>query len=144
MLKAGAAAAELVEASARRKRTRARGARVMSQPALRAAALLAATAATTTAAPATTTMETAMTCKSNQKDRIPTHLRPAEAAQAQNRIESHIASQHMPIKALNQFNTEWCIKARVLKKADMRNYRNDKGEGCILNLDLIDREGTMI
>ena len=68
----------------------------------------------------------------------------SEAAQAQNRIESHIASQHMPIKALNQFNTEWCIKARVLKKADMRNYRNDKGEGCILNLDLIDREGTMI
>ena len=50
----------------------------------------------------------------------------------------------MPIKALNQFNTDWCIKARVLKKADMRTYKNAKGEGCILNMDLIDREGTMI
>ena len=50
----------------------------------------------------------------------------------------------MPIKALNQFNTEWCIKARILKKADMRKYNNAKGEGCILNLDLIDRDGTMI
>ena len=50
----------------------------------------------------------------------------------------------MPIKALNQFNTDWRIKARVLKKADLRSYRNAKGEGVILNLDLIDREGTMI
>ena len=50
----------------------------------------------------------------------------------------------MPIKALNQFNTDWCIKARVLKKADMRTYKNAKGEGVILNMDLIDREGTMI
>lgn len=50
----------------------------------------------------------------------------------------------MPIKALNQFNRDWCIKARVLKKADLRTFRNAKGEGFILNLDLIDREGTMI
>ena len=50
----------------------------------------------------------------------------------------------MPIKALNQFNTDWCIKARVLKKAPLRSYRNAKGEGVILNIDLIDREGTMI
>ena len=50
----------------------------------------------------------------------------------------------MPIKALNQFNADWCIKARILKKADMRTYKNAKGEGCILSLDLIDKEGTMI
>ena len=50
----------------------------------------------------------------------------------------------MPIKALNQFNADWCIKARIVKKAEMRSYRNAKGEGVILNLDLVDREGTMI
>jgi len=50
----------------------------------------------------------------------------------------------MPIKALNQFNSDWCIKARILKKADMRTYKNAKGEGFIQSLDLIDKEGTMI
>ena len=50
----------------------------------------------------------------------------------------------MPIKALNSFNSDWCIKARVIKKAELRSYRNARGEGVILNLDLIDKEGTMI
>ena len=50
----------------------------------------------------------------------------------------------MPIKALNQFNTEWIIRARILKKAELRQYKNARGEGVILSLDLIDAEGTMI
>ena len=50
----------------------------------------------------------------------------------------------MPIKALNQFNSEWCIRARILKKAPLRTYSNAKGDGVILNLDLVDNEGTMI
>ena len=67
-------------------------------------------------------------------------------ARGQNSFGAQIdnGDAHMPIKALNQFNTDWCIKARVLKKAPLRSYRNAKGEGVILNLDLIDREGTMI
>ena len=50
----------------------------------------------------------------------------------------------MPIKHLNTFNRDWCIKARILKKAELRSWKNAKGEGFILNMDLIDREGTMI
>ena len=50
----------------------------------------------------------------------------------------------MPIKSLNVYSNDWCIKARVVKKADLRQYKNARGEGCILNLDLIDREQTMI
>lgn len=50
----------------------------------------------------------------------------------------------MPVKALNQFNKDWCIKVRVLKKNPLRTYKNARGEGCILSFDLIDREGTMI
>ena len=54
------------------------------------------------------------------------------------------SDQYLPIKLLNQFNRDWCIKARVVKKGDMRSYKNDRGSGCVLSFDLIDREGTMI
>ena len=50
--------------------------------------------------------------------------------------------KYMPIKALNQFS-QVSIKARVMKKG-FRQYSNARGSGHILNLDLMDREGTMI
>jgi ssDNA-binding replication factor A large subunit len=54
------------------------------------------------------------------------------------------ADQYMPISALNSFSMDWRIKARVVKKPPIRTYKNAKGEGQILTVDLIDREGTMI
>mmetsp|Transcript_28003 Transcript_28003/g.37383 ORF Transcript_28003/g.37383 Transcript_28003/m.37383 type:complete len:130 (+) Transcript_28003:154-543(+) len=33
----------------------------------------------------------------------------------------------MPIKALNQFSTDWTIKARIIKKAEMRSWNNARG-----------------
>lgn len=51
---------------------------------------------------------------------------------------------YMPIKALNQFSNDWVIKARIVKKADIRAWKNAKGEGKLLNIDLIDRENTLI
>ena len=50
----------------------------------------------------------------------------------------------MPIKALNQFSQDWVIKARVVKKGDMRTWRNSRGEGRLFSIDLIDRDGTLI
>lgn len=55
-----------------------------------------------------------------------------------------MAHAYMPIKALNQFSTDWVIKARIMKKGNMRTWKNDRGEGTIMNIDLIDREGTLI
>ena len=55
-----------------------------------------------------------------------------------------INDAHMPIKALNQFSSDFVIKARVMKKGDLRNWSNARGQGQILNLDLIDREQTVI
>jgi len=54
------------------------------------------------------------------------------------------SDHYMPIKALNQFVTDWRIKARVVKKPPLREYKNAKGPGKIMNIDVIDREGTMI
>jgi replication factor A1 len=50
----------------------------------------------------------------------------------------------MPISALNSFSMDWRIKARVINLPPIRTYKNAKGEGQILSLDLIDKDGTMI
>ena len=54
------------------------------------------------------------------------------------------ADAYMPIKALNQFTTDWMIKARVVKKAPIRSWKNAKTSGQLLNFDLVDKEGTLI
>ncbi len=54
------------------------------------------------------------------------------------------SSAFMPIKALNQFTNDWTIKARVVKKAAIREWKNAKSSGKLLNFDLIDKEGTII
>lgn len=59
-------------------------------------------------------------------------------------MDSRPSSAFMPIKALNQFTNDWVIKARVVKKAPIREWKNAKSSGKLLNFDLIDKEGTMI
>lgn len=54
------------------------------------------------------------------------------------------SENYMPIKALNQFSTDWVIKARVVKKGEVRTWKNARGEGQLVSMDLVDREGTLI
>ena len=57
---------------------------------------------------------------------------------------SPAVDEFMPIKALNQFSSDWCIKARITRKNDLRPWKNARGEGHLIGIDLIDREGTRI
>ena len=47
----------------------------------------------------------------------------------------------MPIKALNTFTRDWCIKARVANRGDLRTTQ--KG-GQLLKIELVDQHGTQI
>lgn len=51
---------------------------------------------------------------------------------------------YTPVKALNTFNPDWKIKVRVTKKGDVKHWRNARGEGYLLNVDLIDAYGDQI
>lgn len=51
---------------------------------------------------------------------------------------------YTPIKALNTFNFDWKIKARVTKKHAKRPWKNAKTEGSVFNIELMDNEGTQI
>jgi replication factor A1 len=57
---------------------------------------------------------------------------------------SSIQEMYTPIRVLNQFSTDWKIRARVTKKGEEKQWRNNKGEGVLMNIDLIDKEGTQI
>ena len=52
--------------------------------------------------------------------------------------------QYTPIKSLNTFLYDWKIKARVTKKHNKKMWKNAKGQGTLLNVELIDNRGTQI
>jgi replication factor A1 len=54
------------------------------------------------------------------------------------------ANMYMPVKALNQFSADWTIKVRVTKKGDERTWKNDRGQGKLFSVDMVDQEGTQI
>lgn len=51
---------------------------------------------------------------------------------------------YTPIKALNTMNPDWKIKVRVIKKRDKKYWKNDRGEGVLMNIDLMDAYGDQI
>jgi len=50
----------------------------------------------------------------------------------------------MPVKALNQFSSDWRIKVRVTKKYDIKKWNNARGTGELFTVDLVDADGTQI
>jgi replication factor A1 len=57
---------------------------------------------------------------------------------------SSIQDIYTPLKVLNQFSTDWKVRARLTKKGEIRNWNNAKGSGCLMNIELMDKEGTQI
>lgn len=57
---------------------------------------------------------------------------------------SSIQDMYTPIRVLNQFSTDWRIRARVTKKEEPRQWRNKNGEGFLMGIELIDKDGTCI
>lgn len=51
---------------------------------------------------------------------------------------------YTPIKALSTFNYDWRIKARITKKSEVRRWKNQRSEGYLINIDLMDKHGTQI
>jgi len=49
-----------------------------------------------------------------------------------------------PISSISTLNNDWVIKARVTKIYPLRTYKNDRGEGKIQNIELMDAFGGMI
>ena len=53
-------------------------------------------------------------------------------------METSTVKNYTPIKSLSTFLLDWKIKARVTKKHNKKSWRNEKGKGTLLNVELID------
>jgi replication factor A1 len=49
-----------------------------------------------------------------------------------------------PIASLNPYQSRWAIKARVTNKSEIKVWKNDRGEGKLFSVDLLDQAGGQI
>jgi hypothetical protein len=52
------------------------------------------------------------------------------------------ADMFMPVKALNQFSSDWRIKVRVTNKSEPKKWNNVRGTGELFSVDMVDADGT--
>lgn len=55
-------------------------------------------------------------------------------------LSSHLTS---PIASLTPYQNKWVIRARVTKKTNIREWKNNKGEGKLFSMDLMDESGEI-
>ena len=60
------------------------------------------------------------------------------------KIAERDLDQYTPIKAVSTYNNDWIIKARVSKKFNVKTWKNARGEGKLLNIELVDVYGDQI
>jgi hypothetical protein len=48
----------------------------------------------------------------------------------------------MPVSCINTFTQDWAIKVKIIKKYALKEWKNMKGAGTLLTVDLMDRTQT--
>ncbi|CAE6450332.1 unnamed protein product [Rhizoctonia solani] len=82
-------------------------------------------------------------------DPAPTTPAPSKAAPsgstsgaATNTLPPGFAPLH-PIEALSPYSNKWTIRARVTQKSDIRTWSNQRGEGKLFSVNLMDETGEI-
>lgn len=66
------------------------------------------------------------------------------AANSSNLNDSVLDGRHsQPISSLTPYQNKWVIKARVTSKSTIRTWSNQKGEGKLFSMDLMDESGEI-
>ena len=55
-----------------------------------------------------------------------------------------LQEKYLSIGELNNFISDWKIKARVTKKHPIKAWKSSAKSGCLLNIELIDNSGKQI
>jgi replication factor A1 len=82
-------------------------------------------------------------------DSAPTTSAPPKAVpsaptsgSATNTLPAGFAPLH-PIEALSPYSNKWTIRARVTQKSDIRTWSNQRGEGKLFSVNLMDETGEI-
>lgn len=58
---------------------------------------------------------------------------------------SHMQSTTFPIREISTYNgRNWTIRGRVTMKSQIRTFTNDRGNGKVFSIDLLDKDGGEI
>lgn len=79
-----------------------------------------------------------------EEHEIPPQEEPEEHEIPEEPEQNDEEDVYTPIKALSPMNSDWIIKARVSKKFPVKQWSNQRGEGKLLNFELVDKYGTQI
>ncbi|KAI9498454.1 replication protein A DNA-binding subunit [Zychaea mexicana] len=65
------------------------------------------------------------------------------AVQPSGRTNVQLESSLFSITALNPYQNRWTIKARVTLKSDIKHWHNNRSEGKLFNVNLLDKSGEI-
>ena len=77
-------------------------------------------------------------------DSAPSYGKPSSGGGGGATARNEAPNRISPISTLNPYQNRWTIRARVTNQPTLRTYHNAKGDGKVLNVDLLDAEGGEI
>eukprot|EP00347_Sterkiella_histriomuscorum_P020732 403336688 len=77
-------------------------------------------------------------------ERISDQQEQVEQPLSKRQLQLLHSTNFVPFKQLNLQSQDWTIKAKILKKHEKKCWNNERGQGLLMNIDLIDQWGSTI
>ncbi|KAI8136441.1 replication factor-A protein [Fennellomyces sp. T-0311] len=90
-----------------------------------------------------TTVSTSTSSASPSASPALQHAPVTATAQSSGRTNFQLESSLFPITGLNPYQNKWTIKARVTVKSDIKQWQNQRSEGKLFNIHLLDKSGEI-
>ncbi|KAI8339707.1 hypothetical protein BC941DRAFT_372880 [Chlamydoabsidia padenii] len=78
-----------------------------------------------------------------QQQAQPLFMQSSGSSYATGSVNKQLEASLFPIKGLNPYQNKWVIKARVTQKSDIKTWANQRSEGKLFSVNLLDQTGEI-